>query len=100
MRKKNSKLAGLIDLDEYEKKILEDYENDKYESVENLSREKARFKKLASGFIQKKANISIRISKQDILKIKRKSLETGIPYQTLISSVLHQFAQNKITIKT
>jgi predicted DNA binding CopG/RHH family protein len=99
MRRKNNKLTSIVDFDDFEKEIIDDFEKDKYESVENLPREKTKFKRLASEFIQKKANISIRISRQDILKIKRKSLETGIPYQTLISSVLHQFAQNKITIK-
>ncbi len=98
MRKKNKVIDITnidVDVDDYEKEIIDDYDNDMYESVENIAAEKAKFKQLAADFVQKKASVIVRISKQDILKIKRKSLETGIPYQTLMSSVLHQFAQSK-----
>ena len=39
----------------------------------------------------KTKNINIRISAFDIEKIKQRSAEEGIPYQTLISSIIHKY---------
>ncbi len=48
--------------------------------------------------IAKTKSINIRISENDLNKIKEKAVETGIPYQTLIGSVLHQYAEDKIKV--
>ena len=39
----------------------------------------------------KKRNINIRISAHDLEKIRQRSTEEGIPYQTLISSIIHKY---------
>ena len=44
---------------------------------------------------QKKA-INIRVLEADIIKIKSKALSKIIPYQTLINSIIHQFANDKL----
>ena len=44
----------------------------------------------------KNRNINIRISAHDIERIKQKSAEEGIPYQTLISSVIHKYITGKL----
>ena len=44
----------------------------------------------------KTKNINIRISAYDIEKVKRRSAEEGIPYQTLISSVIHKYITGKL----
>jgi len=44
----------------------------------------------------KTKNINIRISAYDIEKVKQKSAEEGIPYQTLISSVIHRYVTGKL----
>jgi predicted DNA binding CopG/RHH family protein len=44
----------------------------------------------------KTRNINIRISAYDIEKVKQKSAEEGIPYQTLISSVIHKYITGKL----
>jgi predicted DNA binding CopG/RHH family protein len=44
----------------------------------------------------KSKNINIRISSYDIEKVKQRSLEEGIPYQTLISSVIHKYITGKL----
>jgi predicted DNA binding CopG/RHH family protein len=44
----------------------------------------------------KTKNINIRITAQDIEMIKKKALDEGIPYQTLIASVLHQYIAGKL----
>ena len=44
----------------------------------------------------KTKNINIRISAYDIEKVKQLSTEEGIPYQTLISSVIHKYITGKL----
>jgi predicted DNA binding CopG/RHH family protein len=45
---------------------------------------------------QKKKAISIRISENDIYKLKKKALESGVPHQNIIQMLIHQFVSNKI----
>ena len=45
----------------------------------------------ATATLNKTKNINIRLSEKDVLKLKTKAIETGIPYQTLVSSILHRF---------
>ncbi|MDR1323377.1 MAG: hypothetical protein LBK68_02955 [Candidatus Margulisbacteria bacterium] len=44
----------------------------------------------------KTKNINIRISENDLTKVKQKSAEEGLPYQTLISSVIHKYISGKL----
>jgi len=44
----------------------------------------------------KTKNINIRISAYDIEKVKQRSAEEGIPYQTLISSIIHKYITGKL----
>ncbi len=81
-----------------EKKLIKEIENDEWKPVENLEEEKNKLLKAVKQKEKKKV-ISIRISEGDLRKLKKKSLETGIPYQTLISSLIHQFAEGKIKIE-
>jgi predicted DNA binding CopG/RHH family protein len=45
---------------------------------------------------RKTKNINIRISESDLARLKQRSLEEGLPYQTLISSVLHRFVTDRL----
>ncbi|ORU92412.1 MAG: hypothetical protein A6F72_04715 [Cycloclasticus sp. symbiont of Poecilosclerida sp. N] len=53
---------------------------------------------MAKNYLNKTKNINIRLSEADILMLKRKSTESNIPYQTLISSLIHQYATDKIQL--
>jgi predicted DNA binding CopG/RHH family protein len=85
-----------ITLTKEEEKIMRDYDDGKYVPVENFEKEKKQFEKIAQFTINKRKNINIRISEKDLLKLKARALERGIPYQTLASSILHQFSNEKI----
>jgi predicted DNA binding CopG/RHH family protein len=82
-----------FELDKEEQKILNDFEKGKYKRVRNFAKEKARIEKIAAYTLQKKANISIRLTEKDLRKIKSKAIEKGIPYQTLAASIIHQYAE-------
>ena len=78
------------ELDKEEKEILSEYDRGAYVSV----RKKAAFVKSLRSYVEsslKKAkNINIRLSEQDLARLKAKAIEEAIPYQTYIASVLHK----------
>ena len=86
--------------DDYEKDILKSYERDEWISVDNLEEKKEQYAQYAKATYLKNKRINIRISKKDFIDIKTKSLEEGIPYQTLISSIIHKYVSGKLVEKT
>jgi len=67
-----------------------------YVAMENQDVEIATFKTNVTANVKQKKAINIRALEADIIKIKSKALSKGIPYQTLINSVIHQFANDKL----
>jgi len=85
-----------IKYDREELELLESIEKGEWESVKNLEKEKERYKKIASNTIRKDKRINIRISERDLKELQKKALEEGIPYQTLISSLLHKYVSGRL----
>ena len=83
-----AKAGRKILLDDNEKEILEAYENGR------LVAEKPSFDYMAAArnTMKKNRKINIRISENDLSALQRRAAREGIPYQTLIGSVLHKFA--------
>lgn len=79
-----------------EKAIIEYVESNRAISIDNVENEKKRYTQIACAQMSKKKAISIRLLESDIERIKAKSLSQGLPYQTLISSLIHQYANGKI----
>ncbi|MGZ8915687.1 MAG: antitoxin [Methylobacter sp.] len=79
-----------------EKAIIKYVESDRPASIDNVENEKKRYTQIARAQMSKKKAISIRLLEDDIERIKAKSLSQGLPYQTLISSLIHQYATGKI----
>jgi len=77
-----------MNLDEYESEILEAFESGELKPVEPSED----FKAIARNTMRKNKKINIRISENDLTALQRKAARDGIPYQTLIGSVLHRFA--------
>ncbi|MCA1604365.1 MAG: hypothetical protein USCGTAYLOR_02651 [Chromatiales bacterium USCg_Taylor] len=83
-------------LDPEEKEILEAFESGKLKPVKNRSRELARHRKVAEATFTKNSRINIRISSKDLRALQKRALAEGMPYQTLVSSVLHKFVEGQI----
>ncbi len=83
-------------LDKYEKDILESYENDEWVPAKDSEDVKRRFAEYAKNTFKKNKRINIRISEKDLADLKVKSLEEGMPYQTLITSILHKYISGKL----
>lgn len=82
-------------IDDYELEILNAYENGQLVSVANKD-ELARFKAAARATAIKDCRINIRLSSSDLSDIQVKALEEGIPYQTLIASILHKYVTGRL----
>lgn len=91
MRKKSQKK-----LDPEEKELLASFENDEWKTVKNLEQEKEVARKAATKSLCKDVRINIRLSSGDISNIKQKAAYEGLPYQTLISSILHKYASGHL----
>ena len=86
-----------IKLDKKEDEILQDFEKGKYKSV--LKEKIPVVRDAAKASLNKNRNINLRVAEKDLLKIKQKSLKAGIPYQTIISSLMHKYAEGEIDLK-
>jgi len=82
-----AKIQKKIILDEYEKEILEAYENGRLKPTKS----RADYQTIAMNTLKKNRKINIRISENDLTALKRRAAREGIPYQTLVGSVLHKY---------
>lgn len=89
---KRSKKSQRNNLDHEENEILSSFEKNEWKTVKRVEKEKIRAKKTAAKTLRKDVRINIRLSSSDIFHIKQIAAYEGLPYQTLISSVLHKYA--------
>jgi predicted DNA binding CopG/RHH family protein len=86
-------------MDEYELELLEAIDDaSEFERVENFEDELMEAKMAAKNFLNKTKNVNIRIPEFDMLMLKRKSAELNIPYQTILSSLIHQYVTEKVKL--
>jgi len=86
-------------LDQEEKKLLESVESGEWKSVKNVADKTSAYQKIATNTLKKDKRINIRITERDLTKLQERAVEEGLPYQTLISSILHKFVGGKLEEK-
>jgi predicted DNA binding CopG/RHH family protein len=98
---KKAKFTKGIDYDsDEEKEFLEDYEKGKFVPTSNQTEWRKKLRQAATNYRKKKeARINIRLPEIDLAELKAKAEEEGMPYQTLIASVLHKFVKGRLTNK-
>lgn len=84
--------------DDDEKELSESLEKDEWIS-DITENEKKKYKEYASYSLNKQKRINIRMTERDLKKIKARSVEEGLPYQSLISMLIHKYNEGKIIIK-
>jgi predicted DNA binding CopG/RHH family protein len=82
-------------IDAYEQEVLGAFEMGKLKSVATKA-ELAKFKAAARSTAIKDRRVNIRLSSGDLSDIQVKALEEGVPYQTLIASVLHKYVTGRL----
>ena len=83
-------------LDKFEKEILAEFDKGLLKSTAPSKAKLAKFKAAASATFLKEKRVNIRISTPDLMDIQARALEEGMPYQTLIASVLHKFVAGRL----
>ena len=82
-------------IDDYEREILSAYDKGQLKSVATKA-ELAKLKAVARATAIKDRRINIRLSSGDLSDIQVKALAEGMPYQTLIASVLHKYVSGRL----
>lgn len=90
----------MLKLNKDEKALLDSYEKGELSPVRKAKEEVQRYQVYARATFQKDKRVNIRISTKDLEGIQKKAIEEGIPYQTLISSVLHKYLSGRLKEKT
>ena len=85
--------------DDFENEILSDFEQGKLKSIGVSKVDLTKFKAAASATFLKEKRINIRLSSPDLMDIQARALEEGMPYQTLIASILHKFVSGRFIEK-
>lgn len=83
-------------LDANEKDILDSVERGEWRSARGGKRERSRYARYARATFRKDRRLNIRISSKDLEAIQKRALEEGLPYQTLIASLLHKYASGRL----
>jgi predicted DNA binding CopG/RHH family protein len=90
----------MSDLDPEEKSVLRSFERGEWRSRRPSKKEKARYQEYAKATFAKDKRINIRISSRDLADLQKRALEEGLPYQTLVSSVLHKYVTGRLVEKS
>jgi predicted DNA binding CopG/RHH family protein len=83
-----------------EEEILASFERDEWQSVPNAKREIARYTGYARSALAKDRRVNVRLSSRDLEELQARAAEEGMPYQTLLSSVLHKFVTGRLVDST
>ena len=83
-------------LDPKEKEIVDSVERGEWRSMRGLKAERKRYGRYAAATFRKDRRVNIRISSKDLEAIQKRALEDGLPYQTLISSLLHKYVSGRL----
>ncbi len=86
-------------LDKEEKKILDSYEKGQIKTRRPTKEELIKIKEIAEMTFRKNKRITIRLYDHDYRGIQKKAMEKGIPYQTLISGMIHQYIEGDLVEK-
>jgi len=87
-------------IDQEEKDLMESIERDEWQSVKNINQEKEKAIAAARNTLKKNKRINLRLTQKDYQQIQIRAIQEGIPYQTLISSVIHKYLNGSLAPKS
>lgn len=84
-------------IDQEEKDLMESIDRNEWQPVKNIDQERKKAIQAARNTLKKDKRINLRLSQKDYHQIQIKAIEEGIPYQTLISSLVHKYLNGSLT---
>lgn len=97
MKKLNKKVFEPLDKEESD--LMKSLENDEWQPVKDSKQQKKVAVEAARNTLKKDKRINLRLSQKDYHQIQIKAVEEGIPYQTLISSIIHKYLSGSLSPK-
>ena len=88
-----------LKLNKDEQDILDSFEREEWKSVPNLKAEIKKHQEYARKTLKKDKRVNIRISSKVLEELQAIAIEDGMPYQTLISSILHRYITGRLVEK-
>jgi len=79
-----------------EKEILDSVERGEWKRIPNFKEEARRYQEAARATLRKDKRVNIRMTERDLVLFQKKAMDEGLPYQTLISSLLHKFINGRL----
>jgi predicted DNA binding CopG/RHH family protein len=103
MKKKNGKKKDIFDfdyMDEEERELIESIENGEWKPLPKdvVKREMSIARQAARNTMRKDARVNIRLTNNDLRGLKAKAAVEGIPYQTLLSALVHKYVTGQIKL--
>ncbi len=87
-------------LTDEEKELLDSVERDEWTRVSHHDKELARYRNAAQATLRKDKRVNIRMTERDFVHFQKVALQEGLPYQTLISSILHKYINGRLVEKS
>lgn len=84
-------------LDSEEKELMESIERDEWRPVKDWDQEKQKAMEAAGNTLKKNKRINLRLTEKDYHLIQIRAIKEGIPYQTLIASIVHKYLNNSLS---
>jgi predicted DNA binding CopG/RHH family protein len=89
----------MVNLGKEEKDLSRSVEKGEWRSVQNLEAEIKAAKSIADATVAKTQRMNVRIAERDLIALKVRALKEGMPYQTLVSSVIHKYLAGRLVEK-
>lgn len=83
--------------DDEERRLITAYERGEFRPVMDQKGARQDAVDAAKNYLRKNARINIRLSTADLEMLKRRAADEGLPYQSLIASVLHKYVRGVAT---
>ncbi len=87
-------------INQEEKDLMESIEREEWKPVKNFNREKDKAIEAARNTLKKDKRINLRLTQKDYQQIQIKAIEEGLPYQSLIASIVHKYLNGKLTSRS
>jgi len=85
-----------VKLDKEEAALEKEIENDEWVAVPDMENEINKIRVQAHHSLNKNKKINLRLSDWDYTKIKIKAVQEGLPYQTMISGLIHKYLTGQL----
>ena len=92
--------TAFVPVDEEERELMESIERDEWVPVKDFKTEQQKAVQAARNTLKKDKRINLRLSQRDYHQIQIKAIEEGMPYQTLIASLVHKYLNGSLVPNT